>query len=258
MPIRGLAALQSLALVAALGFLSRWRLPGHDLTRGDTIYPGWLFLAIALGISMAAFAALTSGPMPRGGLAGGAAVFAAVAAGSAVVAWLQWREVFAAGGDFPGSLFDRRQDALGLATTSAVAGLAGIAALAQEGCFIRRPQRGWRLASLVLGVVLVLGLPVVVMVVAGDGRPTRAVAAALIYGLPWGVAAAAAARLRRAAAAWVLFAALAGSSLAAIGPQMTDLLDTSSEPVFAVVTALLLALLVAVFRSPAGRIGTQS
>jgi len=174
------------------------------------------------------------------------------------VAWLQWREVFAAGGDFPGSLFDRRQDALGLATTSAVAGLAGIAALAQEGCFIRRPQRGWRLASLVLGVVLVLGLPVVVMVVAGDGRPTRAVAAALIYGLPWGVAAAAAARLRRAAAAWVLFAALAGSSLAAIGPQMTDLLDTSSEPVFAVVTALLLALLVAVFRSPAGRIGTQS
>lgn len=257
-PIRGLAALQSLALVAALGFLSRWRLPGHDLTRGDTIYPGWLFLALALGISMSAFAALTTGPMPRGGLAGGAAVFAAMSAGSAIVAWLQWREVFADGGDYPGTLFDRRQDALGLATTAAVAGLAGIAALAQEGCFVRRPRTGWRLAALVLGLVLVTVLPLLLMVIAGDSRPSRAVAAALIYGLPWGVAVAAAARLRRAAAVWMIFSALAGSTLAAIGPQMTDLLDTDSEPVFAGVTALLLVLLVVVFRSPAARIGTQS
>lgn len=263
MPIRGLAALQSLALAASLGFVSRWRLPGGDLAGGHTIYPGWLFLLLALAISIAAFAAFTPGTLPRGGLTGGAAVVAAMAAGTGVVAWKHWQTVFGSGELYPDRLNPLRQDALGVATTAAVAGLAGLAALAQEGCFAapgrhRRESNGWRVACLVGGPVLAVGLPVTLMVVAGDGSPARGTAAALIYGLPWGVAAVVASRLVRSAAVWVLAAGVVAAAATAVGPQMTSLFGDAAEAVLAGAAAVLLALLVAAFRVPAARIGTQS
>jgi hypothetical protein len=213
----------------------------------DTIYPWWTWVLVAAGIACGLLLAVA--PVGARGAcwsavaAGVALVVSAQLAGTGIVAAKHWHPAFGMGGGY-GDLAELER----LARVIAVAGLVAVVLAAWEllaaGAVVRRLQPRSP-ASLAVGLVVVAVFPLVVIANARESTDlTSWGALGLIYAGPWGMGLVVSAWCDRTARLALQGAVIGGAVLAAVGPQMIDLLIGVDDLRFGIVALLVAPLLV--------------
>ncbi len=232
---RGVAAGVVVIVASGLAALVLWTQDTSRVgLRAGTLYPpaDWVLLA---GMAVCGVALIVA-PRLRDRLAdvaaGAGLVAAAQLAGTGVVAFKHWRPYVGMSGHG-----DRLTELKVLAVVLACAGLAASLAfflwlVAARSLPVAVPGVA-RVTCAVAGLVVVVGLPVGI----AAGRPelmdlTSLGAFALIYSLPWGLAAMLSGWLARPAATGALAAVLVSMGLALRGPQMASLVFSNPTPAF--------------------------
>jgi len=219
------------------------RAPGGGGPSG-TLYPWWTWLVVIAGTA-GALAPLLVAHRPRLVAAAPAltGVLALHLAGTGVVAWKHWRPVSGMAGIGIGHLPALEAAALAMAAAGLLAAaLSAMPLLRQLG---RTGEGGWRARCALAGVAVLLLVPAGLGLADAELRDlTSAGAIGLIYAGPWAAGLLAAAVLPRPAAQGAVLGVALTAALAAVGPQMLDLLPSGpASVVFA--SVLVVALLVA-------------
>jgi len=242
-----------LCMLGAGAVLARPRTPlGAFGYRTWSIYPWWSWALVAAGVLgglvMLAAAARGTGQARRVAAAV-VAVTGAMLTGTGIVAFQHWDPASGMGGYGVGEIPQLERLAVALAVLAGCSTLVAVWQLWSDGEL--RAER-WAPGSglrVVVGVGLLALLPFCLMVGDLDADPQTWGAIGLIYAGPWGVALVASAWTTRLVTVALVGTVAGCACLAAIGPQMADLLDASADGRFAVM-AVALAVLAAVSMRP--------
>jgi hypothetical protein len=257
----GVARVRAIAIVlcacAAGAALARPRTPlGTFGYRHWSIYPWWSWALVAAGAlgGLVMLFAPTGGPGRawRGASAAAVAVSGSALAGTGVVAYRHWRPASGMGGYGVGEIPHLEELALVLAAAAGAAAVLAIWQLLDEGHLHRQLWAIGSAAGVLVGAAILVLLPLLVMVGDQDADLQTWGAIGLVYAGPWGAALMASAWATRPVALALVGTAAGCAALAAVGPQMADLLDLSADTRFAAVALVLAALPVVSLRRTAG------
>jgi hypothetical protein len=234
------------SLLGAGAVLARPRTPlGTFGYRTWSIYPWWAWVLVAAGVVgglvMLISASADAGPRRRAAAAV-VAVVGAMLGGTGIVAFQHWEPASGMGGYGVGEIPQLERLSLALVVLGACATTAAAWQLRADGEL--RGHR-WGLGSatrVVVGIGVVALLPFSLMLGDLDADPQTWGAIGLIYAGPWGVALVASAWTTRLVAVTLVGTVAGCACLAAIGPQMADLLDASADGRFAALAVGLAAL----------------
>jgi hypothetical protein len=235
-------------LLGAAAVLARPRTPlGTFGYRAWSIYPWWAWALVAAGV-VGGLVMLASGPRRRAAAAV-VAVVGAMLTGTGIVAFQHWEPASGMGGYGAGEIPQLERLSLALVALAGCATLAAAWQLRADG-ELRSDRWGRRSATrVVVGVGIVVLLPIGLMLGDLDADPQTWGAIGLIYAGPWGVALVASAWATRLVTVTLVGTVAGCAALAAIGPQMADLLDASADGRFAVLAVGLAGLAAASMRT---------
>lgn len=252
-PARARALTAVGCLLGAGAVLARPRTPlGTFGYRTWSIYPWWVWALVAAGVVgglvMLASGSAVAGPRRRAAAAV-VAVVGAMLTGTGIVAFQHWEPASGMGGYGVGEIPQLERLSLVLVALAGCATLAAAWQLRADG-ELRADRWGRGSATrVIVGVGIVVLLPFGLMVGDLDADPQTWGAIGLIYAGPWGVALVASAWTTRLVTVTLVGTVTGCASLAAIGPQMADLLDASADRRFAVLAVGLAGLAAASMRT---------
>jgi hypothetical protein len=212
---------------------------------GDTIYPGWMWVLVILGVAAGLSCIVLAGGRGPAGHAAPvvAAVAAAQLAGSGFVAFKHWEPASGMGGFALPNLTELRLLALVMGVVGVATVVAAIWVVVANGDLPHPRPVPLRILCCVAGAVVALALPISQAAASADMRDVTSVGAiGLIYAGPWAVTVALVGWLSRPAAAAALASVALGCALGLYGPQMSDLVF--ADPTIAFATVLGIALTV--------------
>lgn len=218
---------------------------------GVTIYPWWTWMVVAAiggagAVLLLAPAGAADRPL-RAGAAGVALVLGGELAGTGIVAARHWQPAQGMGG-YPGETATLERLAVLVAVTGLVTAAAAVLQLVSDRAFARPASVPQAVVTAAVGVGIIAVLPILML--EGQGRElTSWGAAGLIYAGPWGLAVATSAWLEQTAAVAVQVTVAGGAVVAAIGPQMTDLLLADDQRFVVVALAVVTVTIMSLRRS---------
>jgi hypothetical protein len=241
---RGVGGFMVVAFVV-IGAALRVRTPAPRPYPGETIYPGWTWVLVIVGVAAGLTCIVLAGSRGPAGHAAPvvAAVAAAQLAGSGFVAYKHWKPASGMGGFALPNLTELRLLALVMGIVGVATVVAAIWVVVTNGDLPHARPVPLRILCCVAGAVVALALPVSQAAASADMRDVTSMAAiGLIYAGPWAVSVALVGWLSQSAAAAALASVALGCALGLFGPQMSDLVF--ADPTIAFATVLGIALTV--------------
>ena len=245
---RGVGALMVVGFLVT-GAALRVRTPAPRTYPGNTVYPGWLWVLVVVGVAAGLGCIVLA---DRRGPAGHAApVVAAVAAGqlagSGFVAYKHWKPASGMGGFSLQNVTELKLLALVMGVVGVAIVVAAVWVVIANGDLPQARPAPLRIFSAAAGGVVALTLPISQAAASPDMRDITSIGAiGLIYAGPWAVSVALVGWLSRPAASAALASVALGCGLGMYGPQMSDLVFADPTIAFAMVLGITLAVFVVV------------